>query len=287
MALRVTLEVWSDDYHQLATTCRRAEALGFDAFYYGESPHSLNLECWTTLGALAASTSTVGLGPVIANILPTYRHTVLLARQIEAVEAVAGPRVELRTGVGADTAYGRGWWGPVGVDYPHYDQRLALAQAALAELADRWGDQSPPVTVAARGQRAMALAAVHADTWETSFCTPDELGRAVAAMAAVSTTAPRRSDRPLACSVEIDGFVAPTRSAVGRLLDRVQAERGPTEDLEPVLARALVGTPEEVAERLQSLARAGADQVVVALHDPHDPAALDTLAHARTLLPPP
>jgi alkanesulfonate monooxygenase SsuD/methylene tetrahydromethanopterin reductase-like flavin-dependent oxidoreductase (luciferase family) len=276
----VALEVWSSDYQQLESTCRRAERLGFDALYYGESPHDLNLECWTTLAALARATSRIRLGPIIANVLPTYRSTILLARQAAAVASISGGRLDFRSGVGASAAFGRDWWEPFDVEYPPYEQRLADLEAALGALPRLWSDHGPiPITIAARGERAMAVAARDAQVWETSFCTPDEFRQQAARM----TELLGDDDRQVVRSLEIDGFVSTTPGGFDRLLDRVGTERGSAEDLDPILDRALVGTPPEAASRLTALGGAGVEQVVVALHDPHDPDALEALAETRAV----
>ena len=123
----------------------------------------------------------------------------------------------------------------------------------------------------------MNLAATRADGWETSFCTPAEYADRNRVFSDLAR------DRTVVRSLEIDGFLATTSPGRGRLLDRVQAERG-GEDLAAVLSRALVGTPEEAAVRMAELAAAGVDQLLVALHDPHDPDALQALARSRALL---
>ena len=295
--VRVALEVWSADFAQLEATCRSAERLGFDALYYGESPHDLNLDCWTTLGALAQATDRIRLGPVITNILPTYRSTILLARQAATVAAISDNRLDFRTGAGASVRFGRDWWEPYGVHYPRYDQRVADLQSALEMLPALWAGaaaapagtgsgEAPtagsgmapaiPVTVAATGARAMRLAATHAQIWETSFCTPTEFAERDARMNELL------GDRNIVRSLEIDGFLSLTDAGLTRLLDRVRSERGVGEDLDPVFDRALLGTPPQARERLLELADAGVDQVVVALHDPHDPDALDALVSARS-----
>ncbi|MDH4362782.1 MAG: LLM class flavin-dependent oxidoreductase [Acidimicrobiia bacterium] len=269
----IALEVWGADADQLVSTAIRAEDLGFAAVYYGESPPGgPNLECWTVLAALARLTSRIRLGPVIANALPTWRHPALLVHQALTVAALSGGRLDLRTGAGAAARFGRRWWEPHGVGYPAYDQRLTDL-VALLDTLDRSRPGSVPVTIAATGSRAMALAAGRADCWETSFATPVELAGRYREMHRMS------AGRPIVCSLEIDGFVASTPARVDRLLARVRSDRA-DEDLEPVLARALVGTPADVEVRLAELARAGADQLVVALHDPHDPDALEALATA-------
>jgi alkanesulfonate monooxygenase SsuD/methylene tetrahydromethanopterin reductase-like flavin-dependent oxidoreductase (luciferase family) len=279
--MQVALEVWSSDFAEVVATCRHAERLGFSAFYYGESPHGLNLDCWTTLAALARSTERIRLGPVITNVLPTYRSALLLGRQAATVAAISGNRLDFRTGVGAAAPFGRPWWTSKGVDYPSYEERLADLKAALDTLPTLWaeGRMSIPVTIAARGTRALHLAAAHADVWETSFCTPEEFRAQDATMQQLL------GGRPVMRSLEVDGFLSQTQAGLTRLLDRVRTERGTAEDLTRVFDRALLGTPAQAAERLGELARAGVGQVVVALHDPHDRDALDALAATAALSP--
>ncbi len=293
--MRVALEVWSSRYDEVEATCRLAESLGIDAFYYGESPHDLNLDCWTTLGALAASTERIRIGPVITNVLPAYRSPVLLAKQAATVAVVSRGRLDLRTGVGASATFARRWWEPFGIDYPDYDRRLADLRNALEALPGLWagerrdaaggpitmlGTRPPtiPVTIAARGDRAMHLAADHGDVWETSFCTPAEFRIRQSRMLEIL------AGREITRSLEIDGFVSTTPPALDRLLRRVRTERGRGEDLDPILERALLGVPEEAAQQLLELADAGVDQVVVALHDPHDVDAVEAIAEAARIV---
>ena len=310
--MKVALEVWSSSYEQVEATCVLAEQLGLDGFYYGESPHDLNLDCWTTLAGLAVVTERIRLGPVITNVLPEYRSLVLLAKQAATVASISHGRVDVRTGVGASAAFGRPWWQPFGVSYPGYDQRLSDLVEALDVLPRLWagetvtgeitarattkratdGDETQqprplpenlviPITVAASGERAMELAARRGDGWETSFCTPAEFAERNAAFSAI--TSDHAVSRAVIRSLEIDGFVSQTKGGLDHLLNRVRAERGPSEDLDRVLERGLIGLPSEVAEQLGALEAVGVEQVVVALHDPHDPDALRAIAEAAAL----
>lgn len=276
--VRIALEVWAARFEEVRATCLRAESLGLDGFYYGESPHGLNLDCWTTLGALASITERIRLGPVITNVLPTYRSTALLAKQSATVASIAPDRIDFRTGAGAAIEFARPWWEPFGVEYPPYDHRLDELRAALDTLPDLWarlGLPAPPITIAATGRRAMRLTAERADMWETSFATPAEFGDRWAAFRSFGV------GRDVRTSLEIDGFVSMTSDGVRRLVDRVRVERR-LEDVDAVLGRALIGTPGEVALQLDALAGVGVEQLVVALHDPHDPDAIAALASARS-----
>lgn len=120
----------------------------------------------------------------------------------------------------------------------------------------------------------MRLAADHADVWETSFATVAEFGRRRSAVEQMA------AGRHLTTSLEIDGFVSTSAVGLDRLLERVRTERGSTEDLDAIFERALIGAPNDIARQLDTLAAAGVDQVVVALHDPHDPDALEAIAEA-------
>ncbi len=295
--MRLAVEVWSADGERIIATARRAEELGIDAFAYGESPTGLNLDCWTVLAALARSTERIRLGPVITNLLPDYRSPILLARQAATVAILSGGRLDLRTGVGASARYGRRWWEPAGVRYPDYDRRLADLADTLPRLRRFWagdevelGGPAPvrsglrcpqiPITVAAVGRRAMALAAAEADTWEASFRTPAEYRRLAAQFDAIGPA------RPVARSLEIDGFIGTTPDRAATVVERARAERGRREDLDRVFERALVGPPARAAERIGQLAEAGVGQLLVALHDPTDADALEALVAARQLAAP-
>jgi alkanesulfonate monooxygenase SsuD/methylene tetrahydromethanopterin reductase-like flavin-dependent oxidoreductase (luciferase family) len=292
--VKIALEVWSSDYEQVESTCLLAESLGLDGFYYGEAPHDLNLDCWTTLAGLARASKRIRLGPVITNILPSYRSHVLLAKQAATVAAISEGRLDFRTGVGASTRFGRPWWEPFGVEYPDYELRLTYLQNALVALPRLWAGESLntesvaprgltsphhiPVTIAATGDRAMAFTAAHADVWETSFCTPAEFAERAARLTDLC------GGRHVVRSLEIDGFVSRSASGLGRLLDQFHSQRGTDADTDHLLERALVGVPDEAVHRLRELEAAGVDQVVVALHDPHDQDALEAVAETAELI---
>ena len=134
----VALELWGNDPRTLVRTAVQAERLGLDAVYVGESPTSLNAETWTTLGLVAASTTTLRFGPVVANLLDDYRSPVLLARQAATLAVASDGRLDVRTGVGATRDAGRRWWAPAGVDYPGYAERWSMADRQLTILRSLW-----------------------------------------------------------------------------------------------------------------------------------------------------
>lgn len=281
--MRLALELWTADANEAVAMAVAAEAAGLDAVYLGESPHGLNAETWVTLGAMANATTTLRLGPVIANLLPGYRSDLAIARQVSTLAQLSAGRLDFRTGIGAAARYGRAWWQPYGVAYPGYRERAEQLTASLERLTAWWDGRavaaaggaavelglrhpSIPVTVAASSATALDLARRFADRWETSFCTIDEWRSRVEAAPAA-----------LANSLEIDAFIAPDARRLDGVLERVRRERT-KDDLGPVLERALIGTPDEIGDQIAAWADAGADQLLLALHDPTDRDAIAALA---------
>lgn len=291
----IALEVWGVDATRILATARSAEKLGFAALYYGESPHALNLETWTILAALSGQTTTLRLGPVITNLLPSYRSFPLLVRQVHAVAVLSGGRLDLRTGTGADCRFAQPWWAPAGIDYPDRSARRRILAEWLAAYDRLWDAPGaafqgehlafeairlepaisrPPVTVAAVGPASMAIAASHADVWEASHLTPEEFRRLDERFREIAGPAGRRITR----SLEVDAVLAPTEPQRRTAEAHFLAERGGGGA--DYLTRALTGPVEAVAERLADYATSGVERLVVACVDPFDRAALEILAAA-------
>ena len=99
----------SDDPETLATSvqsdvidlARRAEALGFDSVWVGDSVLAKpRLEPLTTLAGVARETDTVDLGTAV--YLPTLRSPVHVAHATATVDQLSGGRLALGVGIGSD-----------------------------------------------------------------------------------------------------------------------------------------------------------------------------------------
>ncbi len=192
--VRYCLEIWGTDYEKIKQTCMLAEELGYYGFYYGESLTEIDLDCWTVLSTLIPITNKIKLGPVITYILPDYRILALLVKQSITFQNVSKGRLEFRTGAGASLKYSLQWWYPYGIDYPDAIYRVALFNEGVQLLSKLLGNHDLkysqakstltnfdgqfyiirgasfvkpkiriPITIAAKKDRMMKIAANYAD----------------------------------------------------------------------------------------------------------------------------
>jgi alkanesulfonate monooxygenase SsuD/methylene tetrahydromethanopterin reductase-like flavin-dependent oxidoreductase (luciferase family) len=167
----------------LAGRCLRLESLGVTHVWVDDhaanpaKPDGKWADCFTTLAGLAASTSRIRIGPLVAN--PILRHPAVLARQALTVDQISGGRLEVGIGSGyaeTDHAFvGEAPWPPE-ERQRRFAEAVAVVDALLrgepSERAEGVRLQPaspqrprPPLTVAAHGPRALDVAARHADRW--------------------------------------------------------------------------------------------------------------------------
>ncbi|MDA4124936.1 MAG: LLM class flavin-dependent oxidoreductase [Thaumarchaeota archaeon] len=117
---------------QLVQTAMLAENLGFG--YLFRSDHLLptddrrgidSPECWTSLGAIAASTSSIRFGPMVTPV--GFRNPALLAKMASTLHSYSRGRLQLSVGAGWYEAEFRAH----GYPFPAYSERLAQFREAL------------------------------------------------------------------------------------------------------------------------------------------------------------
>ncbi|RPA66244.1 LLM class F420-dependent oxidoreductase [Gordonia oryzae] len=282
-----------------------AENSGFDTvlvmdhFYQlpmlGE-PDEPMIECYTLLAALAQHTSRVRLSALVTG--NTYRNPTLLAKIVTALDVVSAGRAQL--GIGA------GWFelehDSLGYEFGTFTDRFEKLEEALQiilpmlrgerpTLAGKWYQvddavNSPvplgriPVMIGGGGERkTLRMVAQYADE-SNLICGADEIGRKLDALAHHCERLGRdRSE--IVVTLQTSACVAPTHEQAEQEFDayvarnpRAQARRG----------GAIIGSPEEVAQRFSALVDTGIDGVTVnAPANGHIPGRVDLLG--RTLAP--
>jgi alkanesulfonate monooxygenase SsuD/methylene tetrahydromethanopterin reductase-like flavin-dependent oxidoreductase (luciferase family) len=143
------------------------------------------LEAWTTLAAMAVSTSRVRIGTLVTNI--TYRNPALLAKEAITIDHLSGGRLELGLGAAGTRADDAAVAGVE--EWPRAErvERFAEFVEMMSNLtsgaegysgryyrSDRFSagpwpvQKRMPITIAAHGPRTLQIAARHADTWNVS-----------------------------------------------------------------------------------------------------------------------
>lgn len=269
-----------DDWHALA---HAAEEAGLDALFRSDHysaiirPVAAALDAWTTLAALAALTSRVRLGTLVSP--GTFRHPSVLARMATTVDHVSGGRVEV--GMGA------GWFERDHKEngFPFLDAkaRSALFEEQVEIVVRTWTEEAfdhegehytlrgqtalprplqqphPPLILGGKAKpRAAALAARFADEYNTLGARLEELrerrGRLESACAAIG-----REPTSLRYSLMTTCVIGTDRAEVKERTRRIPELPGG----ESVADDWLVGTVDELAERLAALESVGISRVML------------------------
>ena len=275
-----------DDWARLAGL---AEEHGFEGLFRSDHytaiirPDAAALDAWATLAALASLTERIRLGTLVSPA--TFRHPSVLARMAVTVDHISGGRV--------DVGMGSGWYERehLAHGFPFLDgkQRFALFAEQVEIVVRSWTEERFDHEGAAytlRGQQALprpvqkphpplvlggtvkprfaALAARYATEVNTLGAPNDELRERRAALERACAER-GRDPATLGYSVMTACFVGESETDVHDRVARFLAIRGDDADPAALVAerrdRWLVGTVEEVAERIASLGAIGVTRV--------------------------
>jgi alkanesulfonate monooxygenase SsuD/methylene tetrahydromethanopterin reductase-like flavin-dependent oxidoreductase (luciferase family) len=125
------------DWPALVEFVATLEGLGFDAFWASDHPVA-SAGCWTTLAGLAATTTRIRLGSLVACL--SYQNPVVLARTALDLDAMSGGRLVLGLGIG-DIARE---FVQMGIPCPPPSVRQAALDEAIALLRWLWGEAAVP-----------------------------------------------------------------------------------------------------------------------------------------------
>jgi len=211
------------------------------------------LECTALLGAVAAGTGRVALGPLVAR--STLRPPAVLAHALDTVRRISGGR--LLVGVGSGDEQSREENESFGLGFGAEDDRLASLRASVDVLAGR----GYPVWVGGRAGHAAQVCGL-ADGWNRWGVTPTEFAAERDEVLAHHPSSSRRLTLSWGGLVVLGSTQAEAEAKAGRL------RPGP---------RVLVGGPERIAEALARYAEAGASWAMLGPIDSSDPSNAEVL----------
>jgi alkanesulfonate monooxygenase SsuD/methylene tetrahydromethanopterin reductase-like flavin-dependent oxidoreductase (luciferase family) len=169
VSINVTAFPEGDVAGHLAGVVDAAEAAGIDTVWVGDhllqvapgtSEDDPMLEAYTTLGFLAARSSRVRLGTMVAGA--TFRATALLLKAVHTLDALSGGRAWL----GVGTGYNQREADAMGLFLPPVRERYAILEQLLRlHASNDWRPRScPPILIGGMGERrTLRLVAEYAD----------------------------------------------------------------------------------------------------------------------------
>jgi F420-dependent oxidoreductase-like protein len=280
-----------------------AEELGFDSIWVYDHFHNVPrpaheavFECWTTIAAISQRTSRIRLGQMVG--CNSYRTPGLLAKITSTVDVISGGRLDWGIGAGWYENEYRGY----GFEFPAPKDRIGMLRETVEIVKSMWTEPEttyrgsyyelarancdpkplqvphPPVWIGGGGEQlTLRVVARHADasnfggnpaTWahkrEVLKAHCADVGRDEATIR--KTWSPEVFIRSSAAEVEAAG----TRSLWG-------------EPVESWRANNLVGTPEQVCEKIQTYVDLGCGGIIPWCADYPDTESLTRLA--REVMP--
>ena len=248
----------------------RAEELGFDSLWVYDHFHNVPrpshesvFECWTMLAAISQRTSRIRLGQMVGCNL--YRSPALLAKITSTLDVISGGRLEWGIGAGWYENECRGY----GYPFPAPKERIAMLRETVEIVTAMWSQeettyngtyyqthrancdpkplQNPriPVWIGGGGEQlTLRVVARYADCSNFGG-TPEEFARKSAILVEHCEKVGRNPDeirRTWSPEILIRDSEADLREA-----QRMSIRR---ESYEAWKAANLVGTPEEVADKI-------------------------------------
>jgi F420-dependent oxidoreductase-like protein len=307
-------------WERLADYARRAEQLGFDSVwvsdhfylslsrYGGPDEPQGSVEPVSALAGLAAVTERVRLGTLVLSA--GFRHPALLAKSAATIDLLSGGRLDL--GIGA------GWYEDeyvaFGYDFGTTGRRFEILEESVEVLARLFGQDEPvtwegrhfrlhgaychprpaqkprpPLLIGGKGgKRLLGLVARLGDGWNTVWAwTPAAYGERVSAL---REACEREGRDPAGVRLSVGLYTLvgeDRRDLVGRFRALQRWQPGGGLDgalLDDWMRDKLVGTPEQVIERLAEFAAHRVEEVIVSHASLpfaiSDPSMLDLFAEA-------
>jgi alkanesulfonate monooxygenase SsuD/methylene tetrahydromethanopterin reductase-like flavin-dependent oxidoreductase (luciferase family) len=263
---------WEVPFAELIVMARTAEAVGFDSLWLGDHLlYQLDVgdrgpwEVWTSLAAIAASTSTIQIGPLVAST--SFHAPAMLAKQATTVDAASQGRLILGLGAG----WNQREYDAFGFPFDHRVSRFAEAftiirtllregsidfhgeyyDVANCLLHPRSSQTGPPLMIGSIGDRMLDITLPHVDSWNMWW---SQYGNTVEGFRREK----QRVDELIAVAGRT-GSVEATAAVLIQLEGGLGRQMGDYDDFNTV--RPLTGSPDELADQLREFEAAGAAHV--------------------------
>jgi len=272
---------------ELVDMTRAIEDLGYDSVWVGEHllyrfedrPASGPWEAWTMLAGLAAATSRIELGPLVA--CTNFHNPAMLAKQAATIDEISGGRFILGLGAGWNETEFKAFGFPYDHRIDRFEEAFTIIRTLLREGAIDFDGRfyqardceliphgprpaGPPLMIGSKGPRMLDITMPYADSWNVWFADTDNSPAGVAPLRDLVDDACRKAgrdpqdvERTVAVQVRLPG-------GTGRLQGDDAKRTAPP----------LEGSPIEMADELRAYAGEGIGHVQLVL----DPITRDSIA---------
>lgn len=267
---------------------RLAEEIGFDSLWVGD--HLLYRdreygsrgpwEAWTQLAGIAASTSRIAIGPLVA--CTSFHNPAMLAKLASTVDEISGGRLILGLGAGWNETEYRAFGFPFDQRVSRFEEAFTIIRRLLrdgradfdgefytvrdCELLPRSRRGGPPLLIGSMGDRMLEITIPHVDAWNVWYTKTGNRPEGVAPLRAKVDAACKAAGRD---PTSVERTVA--------VLIRLPGGSGrPSGGREPQ-PPALEGSPATIADTLRAYAREGISHVQLVL-DPITETSVKALA---------
>jgi alkanesulfonate monooxygenase SsuD/methylene tetrahydromethanopterin reductase-like flavin-dependent oxidoreductase (luciferase family) len=273
---------------EIIAMTRLGEQVGFDSVWVGD--HLLYRdevngargpwEAWTMLSGIAAATSRIAIGPLVA--CTSFHNPAMLAKMAGTVDEISGGRLILGLGAGWNETEYRAYGFPFDRRVARFAEAFTIIRSLLrdgkidfagefysardCELVPRPRPGGPPLMVGSIGERMLALTMPHVNSWNAWYSWTGNRPQGVASLREKVDAAcvavgrkPSEVERTVAVLVRLPGATG------GREADA-------SEQLAP-----LEGNTDEIVAALRAYATEGIGAVQLVI-DPITEASIEALA---------
>jgi probable F420-dependent oxidoreductase len=282
---------------EILDMARAIEDLGYDSIWLGE--HLLYRwpdraprgpwEAWATLAGLAAVTSRVTIGPLVA--CTAFHNPAILAKRADTIDEISGGRFVFGVGAGWNEAEFRAFGVPFDHRIARFEEAFTIIRTLLREGAVDFAGTyyeardcellprgpragGPPLMIGSTGERMLRITAPYVDSWNAWFVDTGNraagvgpLREKVDAASAAAGRGPTAIERTVAVHVRLPGGSGRTMG------DESTVDTAPP----------LEGSDDLIAEELRAYAREGIGEVQLVL-DPIDRPSIERFAGVLRLL---
>jgi alkanesulfonate monooxygenase SsuD/methylene tetrahydromethanopterin reductase-like flavin-dependent oxidoreductase (luciferase family) len=221
-----------------------AEGVGFDSLWVGDhllyrddSEVSGPWEAWSLLAAIAAITTRVNIGPLVA--ATSFHAPAMLAKKAATVDEISGGRLILGLGAGWNEFEYRAFGFPFDHRASRFEEAFTIIRTLLSEgaidfegtyysardceLLPRPRPGGPPLMIGSQGPRVLAATLPHVHMWNAWFSwfgnRPEGLKKLLGELDVAcerAGTTPKSVERSVAVMVAMPGATAEAYGSPGR-----------------------------------------------------------------------